>query len=79
MPAATAIRPKPQDRPAVEKVQQPTGYTIVLKGGTKILAKEKFQENGSLARYREMNGTQFSLPMDRIDIPATELANRNSQ
>lgn len=53
------------------------GYTIVLKDGSTILAKEKYRIEGNRAIIIQLNGTQTFVRADQIDVPRTEAANRN--
>jgi hypothetical protein len=53
------------------------GYTIVLKDGATIVAKEKYRIEGTRAIITQLNGTQTFVRADQIDVPRTEAANRN--
>lgn len=53
------------------------GYTIVLKDGSTIVAKEKYRIEGTRAIITQLNGTQTFVRADQIDVPRTEAANRN--
>jgi len=50
-------------------------YTIYLKDGSKLLARQKYTVNGATAEITLHNGAQTTLPMARIDVPKTEAAN----
>jgi hypothetical protein len=53
------------------------GYTIVLKDGSTIVAKEKYRIEGTRAIITQLNGTQTFVRADQIDVARTEAANRN--
>jgi hypothetical protein len=53
------------------------GYTIVLKDGSTLVAKEKYRVEGTRAIITQLNGTQTFVRADQIDVPKTEAANRN--
>jgi hypothetical protein len=53
------------------------GYTIVLKDGSTIVAKEKYRIEGNRAIITQLNGTQTFVRADQIDMAKTEAANRN--
>jgi hypothetical protein len=52
------------------------GYTIVLKDGSSIVAKEKYTVQNGKAIITLLNGTQTFMRADQIDIPRTDAANR---
>jgi hypothetical protein len=52
------------------------GYTIVLKDGSTIIAKEKYRIEGNRAIITQLNGTQTFVRADQIDAARTEAANR---
>jgi hypothetical protein len=52
-------------------------YTIYLKDGSRIAAKQKFEVRGSLAIITLPSGTQTSMPADQIDFARTEKANES--
>lgn len=54
-----------------------TGYTIVLKGGATIVAKEKYKLDKGKAIIVQLNGIQTFVRADQIDVPRTEAANRD--
>lgn len=51
-------------------------YTLYLKDGSKIILKEKYRIQGSLAILTLQNGSQSSIPLTSIDIPKSEQANQ---
>src|SRR5436305_11081173 len=51
-------------------------YTIVLKDGHTLIAKEKYTVKNGKAIIALISGTQTSVPVDQIDIPKTEQANK---
>ena len=53
-------------------------YTIYLKNGTRIIAREKYTIEGDLAILYQPSGTKSSLPFDQIDVKRTEEANVNN-
>jgi hypothetical protein len=53
-----------------------TGYTIVLKDGATILAKEKYTIDNGKAIITQLNGIQTFVRADQIDVARTEAANR---
>jgi hypothetical protein len=52
------------------------GYTIYLKDGSRIVAKEKHRVENGRAIIILLNGTQTFVPAAQIDGPRTEEANR---
>ena len=54
-----------------------TGYTIVLKDGSTLVAKEKYTIQNGRAIITLLNGTQTFVLADKIDIARTEAINRN--
>ena len=50
-------------------------YVIVLRNGTRIVAKEKFEVKGSSAIFRNKVGTLISIPVSQIDMAATQKVN----
>ena len=53
-------------------------YTIYLKDGSRLIAKEKYTLDGDRALIVLQNGTQTFLAASEIDVPRTEAANRNN-
>lgn len=53
-------------------------YTIVLKDGSTILAREKYRVEGERAIITLQNGTQTFLGVKEIDIARTDQMNRNN-
>jgi hypothetical protein len=51
-------------------------YTILLKDGSTVVAKQKYTIDNGRAIITLLNGTQTFMPLDRIDIPRTEAANK---
>ncbi len=51
-------------------------YTIYLKDGSKLQAREKYAVDGSRALITLFNGTKTFLPLAQIDTKKTEEANR---
>ena len=54
-----------------------SGYTIYLKDGSRLVAKEKYKVAGGRAIITLLNGTQTFVPAAQIDARRTEDANRN--
>jgi len=52
-------------------------YTIYLKDGSHIIAKEKYEIRGDLAIITLPSGTQSSMPASEIDVARTERANQS--
>lgn len=52
-------------------------YTIYLKDGSRIVAKEKYELRGDLAILTLPSGTKSSMPADQIDVARTEKANES--
>lgn len=52
-------------------------YTIYLKDGSRLIAKDKYVIRGSQAIITLPSGTQTSLAADQIDVPRTEKANES--
>jgi len=50
-------------------------YTIYLKDGSRIIARDKYEIRGSQAIITLPSGTESSLAADLIDVPRTEQAN----
>ncbi len=53
-------------------------YTIYLKDGSRLIAREKYTLDGDRALIVLQNGTQTFLAASEIDVPRTEAANRNN-
>lgn len=53
------------------------GYTIYLKDGSNLVAKEKYTIKGNRALITLLNGTQTFIPASQIDVRRTEEANRD--
>lgn len=51
-------------------------YTIVLKDGSTLQAKEKYTVKNGRAVITLLNGTQTSVSVDQIDVPKTEQVNK---
>ena len=51
-------------------------YTVVLKDGSTIFAKQKYTVQDGRAIIILLNGTRTFVPADQIDVQRTELANR---
>ena len=51
-------------------------YTIVLKDGSTLQAKEKYTVKNGRAIIILLNGAQTFVPVDQIDVPKTEQANK---
>jgi len=54
-----------------------TGYTIVLKDGGTIIAKEKYKIVNGRAIIIQLNGIQTFVRADQIDVAKTDAANRD--
>jgi len=52
------------------------GYTIVLKDGSTLIAKEKYTVQNGRAIITLLNGTQTFVAADQIDVRKTEQANK---
>lgn len=52
------------------------GYTIVLKDGSSVIAKQKYTVQDGKAIITLLNGTQTFVRADQIDVARTEAANR---
>lgn len=50
-------------------------YTIFLKDGSQILAKQKYEVRGERALILLPSGTQTAIALTEIDVPRTEAAN----
>ena len=50
-------------------------YVVVLRNGTRIVAKEKYQVKGPNAIFATKIGTLTSVPLSQVDVTATEKAN----
>ncbi len=53
------------------------GYTIVLKDGSSLVAKEKYTIQNGKAIITLLNGTQTFVRADQIDVARTDAANRS--
>jgi hypothetical protein len=53
-----------------------TGYTIILKDGGTIVAKEKYKVVNGRAIIIQLNGIQTFVRADQIDVAKTDAANR---
>jgi len=54
-----------------------TGYTIVLKDGSSLVAKQKYTVQDGRAIITLLNGTQTFVRADQIDVARTEAINKN--
>ncbi|HEV8579393.1 MAG TPA: hypothetical protein VGX68_09955 [Thermoanaerobaculia bacterium] len=52
------------------------GYTIYLKDGSRIVAKQKYKIENGRAIIIQLNGTQTFVPASQIDVKRTEQANK---
>ncbi len=50
-------------------------YVVVLRNGTRVVAKEKYQVKGPNAIFVTKIGTLTSVPLSQIDVTATDKAN----
>lgn len=50
-------------------------YTVILKDGTKLVAKERYRVQGDQAIIVLPSGTRTSIAVSEIDVPATQKAN----
>jgi hypothetical protein len=50
-------------------------YTIIMKDGSKLVAKDKYVVRGDKAIIRLESGSETMLPLVEIDIPRTDAAN----
>jgi hypothetical protein len=53
------------------------GYTIILKDGSSLIAKQKYNVQNGRAIITLLNGTETFVRVDQIDVPRTEAANRS--
>ena len=53
-------------------------YTVYLKDGTRIIARDRYTVRGEMALLVLQNGTQTSIALSEIDVPRTEKANRSN-
>jgi hypothetical protein len=51
-------------------------YTIFLKDGSSLVAKQKYTVENGRAIITLLNGTETFVPLEKIDIPRTDAANR---
>lgn len=51
------------------------GYTLVLKDGSRMVAREKYEVQGDTALITLLNGTQTRIDLVEIDIERTEVEN----
>lgn len=51
-------------------------YTIFLRDGSQIQAKEKYVVQGRMAIITQLSGTKTSFPLEEIDVERTEEANQ---
>src|SRR5690349_21425754 len=54
------------------------GYVLVLKDGSKVLSKDKYEEKRGFAVFHLPNGTINQIPMAKLDVPATEKYNKEN-
>lgn len=54
-----------------------TGYLVYLKDGHTVAAKEKYKVENGKAIILLLNGTQSFIPLDQVDVPRTDEANRD--
>lgn len=50
-------------------------YVIVLRNGSRVVAREKYEVRGTNAVFRLRSGTLTSLPLGQIDVEATDRLN----
>ena len=50
-------------------------YVIVLRNGSRVVAREKYQVKGATAIFSTKIGTVTSLPLSQVDVAATEKLN----
>jgi hypothetical protein len=50
-------------------------YLVILRNGSKIVAREKYQIKGTNALITRENGTLIAIPLAQVDIPATDKHN----
>jgi hypothetical protein len=50
-------------------------YVVVLRNGSRIIAKEKYKVKGPNAIFETRIGTLTSVPLSQIDVPATDKVN----
>lgn len=53
------------------------GYTIYLKDGSRIVAREKYKIVNGRAIITQLNGTQTFVPASQIDVKRTEQVNKD--
>ena len=54
------------------------GYVLVLKDGSKVLSKDKYEVKRGFAVFHLPNGTINQVPMAQLDVPATEKYNKEN-
>jgi hypothetical protein len=53
------------------------GYTVILKDGSRIVARQKYTVQKDRAIMTLLNGTQTFVPLSQIDVKRTEEANKD--
>jgi hypothetical protein len=53
-------------------------YVLVMKDGSKVLAKDKYEVKGGFAVFHLPNGTINEIPMAKLDVAATEKYNKEN-
>jgi hypothetical protein len=54
-------------------------YTVVLKDGRRIEAKERYTVQGDTVRFTGADGKPYQIPLAELDLAATEEANREPE
>lgn len=50
-------------------------YVVILRNGSRVIARDKYEVKGQMAVITLQNGTLTSIPMSQIDIPTTDKLN----
>jgi len=50
-------------------------YVVLLRNGTRLVAREKYEVKGASAWITLKNGTLTSVPLSQVDVPATDKLN----
>src|SRR5882762_11322079 len=53
-------------------------YTVIMRGGRRIEIPAQFVVTPATLTYKVTEGIQITIPMEAIDIPATEKANNEA-
>lgn len=72
---AASVSAQATATPAQDRVSG-TAYTVVLKDGRRLEARDRYRIDGGEVRFTGTNGQDYRFPVDEVDLDATSAANR---